>query len=154
MKALAVDTDYLIQILLNLLNIPSPSGYSDQIVHFVGEKQQRLEIEFDVTRRGAIQATLEGPGDKPHRAVAAHLDTLGAMVHGFICARHLDDKAGAALLLAVARPVRNAGLQLPVTCHFMFTIFEEVGSGFEEVGSGASSILYGGPSREAINIKT
>lgn len=147
MKALAVDTDYLIQILLNLLNIPSPFSYSDQIMHFVGEELQRLEIEFDVTRRGAIQATLEDSSDKPHRAVAAHLDTLGAMAHGFICARHLDDQAGAALLLAVVRAVRNAGLQLPSTCHFMFTIFEEF-------GSGASSIPYGGPSREAINIKT
>jgi len=55
---------------------------------------------------------------------------------GFINARHLDDKAGVAALLAVARAVRQHGLNLPVDCHLLFTISEEV-------GVGASHILHG-----------
>jgi peptidase M42 family hydrolase len=48
---------------------------------------------------------------------------------GFINSRHLDDKAGAAVLLAAIEAVRREGLELPVDCHPLFTISEEVGSG-------------------------
>jgi len=231
-----IDLDYLNAMLVTLLNIPSPSGFTDQIVHFVGEELQQLGIDYNVTRRGAIRATLPGTGrDSLDRAVAVHLDTLGAMVRrvksngrlaiapvgtwssrfaegarvtiysdngpvrgsvlplkasghaygdaidsqqsawdqvevrvdqdmfngdgrmstaiqvgdfiafdalpeigdtGFINARHLDDKAGVAIVLAVARAIREQGLEIPVDCHLIFTIFEEV-------GSGASAAVYG-----------
>jgi peptidase M42 family hydrolase len=48
---------------------------------------------------------------------------------GFVNARHLDDKAGAAILLAVAKSVSEGGLELPVDCHLLFTTTEEVGTG-------------------------
>jgi peptidase M42 family hydrolase len=55
---------------------------------------------------------------------------------GFICSRYLDDKAGVAVLLAVAREIMQRDITLPVDCHLLFTISEEV-------GSGASGILHG-----------
>jgi putative aminopeptidase FrvX len=55
---------------------------------------------------------------------------------GFVNARHLDDKAGVAILLAVARSIVENKTELPVDCHLIFTIFEEV-------GSGASAAVYG-----------
>jgi peptidase M42 family hydrolase len=233
---LTIDIDYLRQMLVSLLNIPSPSGYTDQIVHFVGRELQRLGITYNVTRRGAIRATLKGCGrNMLDRAIAAHLDTLGAMVRqvepsgrlaispvgtwssrfaegarvtvytesgpvrgtvlplkasghaygeavdaqpvgwdhveirvdydtrnldhtrktdiqvgdfvafdtlpefsadGFVNARHLDDKAGVAILLAIAKAVVDTRIALPIDCHLIFTIFEEV-------GSGASAAVYG-----------
>lgn len=236
MTPVAIDMQYLTQTLIDLLNIPSPSGFSDQIVHYVGDALKRMEIDFSVTRRGAIQACLKGSDSKLDRAICVHLDTLGAMTRmlkpngrlavapvghwssrfaeggrvtifkkngqtvrgtaiplkasghvygeqvdtqpvswdhvevrvdercmngaalkeaghavgdfiafdaapeitptGFISARHLDDKAGVALLLATARAVKAARIDLPSDCYLLFTIFEEV-------GSGASSILYG-----------
>jgi peptidase M42 family hydrolase len=236
MTPVAIDMQYLTQTLIDLLNIPSPSGFSDQIVHYVGDALKRLEIDFSVTRRGAIQACLKGSDSKLERAICVHLDTLGAMTRmlkpngrlavapvghwssrfaeggrvtifkkngqsargtavplkasghvygeqvdtqpvswdhlevrvdercmnatalkaaghavgdfiafdaapeitptGFISARHLDDKAGVALLLATAKAVKAARIDLPTDCYLLFTIFEEV-------GSGASSILYG-----------
>jgi peptidase M42 family hydrolase len=235
MKPLEIDESYLRKTLISLLNIPSPSGYTDQIVHFVGRELQELKIKFEVTRRGAIRATLPGRQSMAGRAVAVHLDTLGAMVrdlkpngrlavapvgtwssrfaegarvtvfteegpyrgtilplkasghtfaeqidtqpntwdqieirvderinqkkdlieagfnvgdyvafdaspeitgNGFVNARHLDDKAGVAVLMAVAREVALRGLVLPVSCHLLFTIAEEV-------GFGASAVLYG-----------
>lgn len=54
---------------------------------------------------------------------------------GFINSRHLDDKAGVAVLLAVAKAVKEQELSLPVDCHLLFTISEEV-------GSGASAVLH------------
>lgn len=233
MKKLEIDQDYLKSILKQLLQIPSPSGYTDSVVHFVGGELERLGIEFEVTRRGAIRANLEGEQKSPDRAIVAHLDTLGAMVrglkdngrlevapvgtwsarfaegarvtifsdqeksyrgtilplkasghvfdkeidtqpvswenleirvdvsaetkgdlnkygikigdfvaidpnteflpNGFISSRHLDNKAGVALLLAAAKAVTESKLKIPVDCHLLFTISEEVGSGASHV---------------------
>lgn len=77
---LKIDTNYMQDILLKLLNIPSPTGFTDQIVHFVGQELESLNVPFELTRRGAIRATLEGQQRSPDRATVTHLDTLGAMV--------------------------------------------------------------------------
>jgi peptidase M42 family hydrolase len=234
MKDLPIDSEYLRRLLLELLAIPSPSGYTDGVVHFVGEELERIGIGFDLTRRGAIRANLYGRVNQPDRALVAHLDTLGAIVtelkkngrvavlpignwssrfaegaratimtekfcprgtilplkasghtyaegidkqpvswenveirvdervsshedlealgigvgdfvaidpqpeateSGFIVSRHLDDKAGVACMLAAARAVIQSGAELPIDCHLLFTIFEEV-------GSGASAVLH------------
>lgn len=228
MKPVPIDTSYLLDILLKLLFTPSPSGYTDRVVHVVCEELERLEVPFELTRRGAIRATLKGESERPNKAIVAHIDTLGAMVKalkpngrlhlvpvghwnarfaegarctlftdhgqyrgtilpmkasghtfgpeidnqpggwdhvefridervgdlagllklgihvgdfiaidtapeitatGFINSRHLDDKAGAALLLAAVKAVRDAQVSLPVDCHPLFTIAEEIGSG-------------------------
>lgn len=234
-KRLAIDQEYMIGILLKLLEIPSPSGYTDRIVHFVGQELTRLGIPFDLTRRGAIRAKLSGERSAPARAIVSHLDTLGAMVknlkdngrlelvpigfwssrfaeggrvtiltdnhggkrgtvlplkasghtfndeidtqpvtwenvevrtddfcrsakelaergfqigdfvafdpnsevdNGFIVSRHLDNKAGVASLLAGVKAVVDAKVEVPIDCHVLFTISEEV-------GTGASAILHG-----------
>ncbi len=58
--------------------------------------------------------------------------------NGFICSRHLDDKAGVAAVLAATKAVVEAGknITLPMDCHLLFTISEEV-------GVGASHVLHG-----------
>jgi peptidase M42 family hydrolase len=233
-KYLEPDREYLLNLLVELLEIPSPSGFTDSIVHRVGDELKNLAIDFELTRRGAIRANLPGKVSSPDRAVVAHLDTLGAMVaalkpngrlavfpvgtwsprfaegarvsiytddgirrgtilplltsghvygdeidrqpvawsnlevridervcneaalldagfavgdfvsidsqpevsdNGFVVARHLDDKAGVAVLLAAAKAVCGAKAELPVDCHILFTISEEV-------GSGASAVLH------------
>jgi peptidase M42 family hydrolase len=223
------------KVLIDLLEMPSPTGFTDGVVHHVGEELERLGIEFELTRRGAIRATLPGRLGAPDRALVAHVDTLGALVKGrkengrlrivpigtwsarfaegarvtifadakafrgtilplkasghtfgdevdtqevswdnlelridepvgnyeeldrlginigdfiaidtrpeitdsgFINSRHLDDKAGVAALLAAAKAVKDADVLLPVDCHLLFTVSEEV-------GSGASAVLHG-----------
>jgi len=56
--------------------------------------------------------------------------------NGFICSRHLDDKAGVAAVLAAAKAIKKSGVELPMDCHLLFTVSEEV-------GVGASHILTG-----------
>ncbi|MCW5585871.1 MAG: M20/M25/M40 family metallo-hydrolase, partial [Chromatiales bacterium] len=56
--------------------------------------------------------------------------------NGFIVSRHLDDKAGAAVLLGAVKAIVDHKAPLPVDCHPLFTISEEV-------GSGASAVLHG-----------
>lgn len=234
-RKLVIDMDYVLDMLLRLLAIQSPSGYTDHISRFVAETLNGLQIPFELTRRGAIRANLVGGRHSPDRAVVSHLDTLGAMVKelkpngrlrivpighwsarfaggarvtlftdtgqyrgtilplkasghtygeeidqqpvdwdhlelrvdaiaqnaqdlaglginvgdyiaidtapevtasGFVNARHLDDKVGVACMLGAAKAVREAELPLPVDCHLLFTISEEV-------GSGASAALHG-----------
>ena len=236
MEKLAIDLDYLKDVMLRLLAVPSPSGYTDMAVHFACDELESLGIPFELTRRGAIRADIKGNGDNPHRAIVAHLDTLGAIVKnlkdngrleiapvgtwaaraaertrvtifsddekiyrgtilplkasghtfndevdtqpaawdnleirvdeishdptdlrelginvgdvvaldpspevtssGFIVSRFLDDKAGVAAAFAAIKAVREASAELPVNCHLLLTISEEV-------GVGASHVLHG-----------
>jgi peptidase M42 family hydrolase len=233
--SMELDQAYLKKLLLHFLGIHSPVGYTDPIVREVCKELDQLGISYELTRRGAIRATLAGETSLPARAVVAHLDTLGAMVadikdngrlsivplgtwsarfaegarvsifakesiyrgtilplkasghvyntevdtqpvswdnlevridaitvnlentrklgirvgdfigvdaqaeflaNGFLVARHLDDKAGVATLLAVAKCVRERRIPLPQTAYLLFTISEEV-------GIGASAVLHG-----------
>lgn len=230
-----LNSDYLLSTLLALLGIHSPTGYTDPIVRCVCHMLEELNIEFELTRRGAIRATLKGKSESPDRAVVTHLDTIGAMVkelkdngrlslvpvgtwsarfaegarvsvftddhvfrgqvlplkasghtynddvdtqpvgwsnvevrvdekvscaedltelgvnvgdfvgfdsateefpNGYICARHLDNKAGVAAVLTAAKYMVENDIELPVDLHLLFTISEEV-------GSGASAVLHG-----------
>ncbi|MGH6949097.1 MAG: osmoprotectant NAGGN system M42 family peptidase [Kiloniellales bacterium] len=232
--AIEVDLDYIRDVMLRLMEIPSPTGYTDLIVHAACDELENLEVEHELTRRGAIRATLKGNRASPDRAVVAHLDTLGAMVKGlkangrlavvpigtwsarfaegarvtvftdagtrrgtilplkasghtfgdevdsqpigwdhielrvdeicysradletlgfavgdfvavdpqaeltpagFVASRHLDNKAGVAALFGAIKATKDAGLELPVDCHPLFTIAEET-------GSGASAVLH------------
>ncbi len=75
-----IDSDYLQEMLLRLLRIHSPTGYTDPIVREICSELDDLGVSFELTRRGAIRSTLPGAKGSPDRAIIAHLDTLGAMV--------------------------------------------------------------------------
>ncbi|MCA1298528.1 osmoprotectant NAGGN system M42 family peptidase [Stappia indica] len=80
MMRLTIDTDYLSETLQALLNIPSPTGYTDTVVRFVSVELERLGLKVELTRRGAIRAIRKGARDSGARAIVSHLDTLGAQV--------------------------------------------------------------------------
>jgi len=74
------DEKRTIDLLGQLVNIPSPSGYTKTIMQFIGNYLKSAGIEYKQTNKGAIIATLEGENDTSHRLLTAHVDTLGAMV--------------------------------------------------------------------------
>jgi peptidase M42 family hydrolase len=80
MKRLEIDTVYLTDILRGLLAIPSPSGYTDEVVRYVAEQINAIGFDSVLTRRGAIRALVQGTKSKPSRAFISHVDTLGAQV--------------------------------------------------------------------------
>jgi peptidase M42 family hydrolase len=80
MRKLPIDAEYIRQTLLELLAIPSPVGFTDEVVHYTCRKLEEIGISYELTRRGAIRATLKGETDRPACAVIAHLDTIGAIV--------------------------------------------------------------------------
>lgn len=49
--------------------------------------------------------------------------------NGFIVSRHLDDKAGVAIMLAVLEALQRDAVETPVDTYWVFTIGEEVGVG-------------------------
>ncbi len=76
-----IDTNFLVDFLTRLLNIPSPTGFTQEAIDFT---QHTLEaypmLKFQHTRKGALVVTWEGRSSNAPRALTAHVDTLGAMV--------------------------------------------------------------------------
>lgn len=78
---LKIDTAYLTRVLLELLEIPSPTGRTDHVMQYVGERLLDLGLASTVTRRGAISASLPGVRRSgADRAVVVHTDTIGMVV--------------------------------------------------------------------------
>jgi len=77
-----VDVPYITRILIDLCAIPSPTGLTAEAVEYVAKELDVLGVPYRYTHKGAIVATLAGPGHvrAPVRSLAAHVDTLGAMV--------------------------------------------------------------------------
>ncbi|MCP5145225.1 MAG: osmoprotectant NAGGN system M42 family peptidase [Gammaproteobacteria bacterium] len=220
--------EYLLARLAEMLAIPCPTGFTDEIVHYICNELTALHVPFTLTRRGTIVATVAGRDSSRARAVANHLDTIGATVtaiksngrlaispvgtwssrfaeggrvsvfsgqhvirgqvlpvlasghafnqqidtlpvdwqqvelrlncpaqdrdgllamgirqgdfvafdsdpefdeSGYITARHLDNKAGAAALLSALRTLKEAAQPPAVDFYAIFTVTEEVGTG-------------------------
>lgn len=217
-----------IDLIKQLVKIPSPSGNTGNVIEFVETYFADLGVATKRNRKGALIATLPGENELEHRMLTAHVDTLGAMVKevkadgrlkidliggfhynaiegeyckietssgkiftgtilmhqtsvhvyknagkaernqanmevridakveniddvralgievgdfvsfdprvettdaGFIKSRHLDDKASVAILMHVIKRLKEEGLKLPYTTHFLISNNEEIGYG-------------------------
>ena len=72
--------DFIVNEIVTLARIPSPTGYTHLAMKYIEEEFQKLGIDYVVTRKGAVIATVKGRNNNQSRVVSAHLDTLGAMV--------------------------------------------------------------------------
>ncbi|WP_313891474.1 M42 family metallopeptidase [Psychrobacillus sp.] len=69
-----------ISLLKQLVEIPSPSGFTKEIMDFMENILKDLQVSYIRTNKGALIATIKGENDDKHRLLTAHTDTLGAMV--------------------------------------------------------------------------
>lgn len=69
-----------VSLLKQLVEIPSPSGYTKEIMDFMENILKGLQVKYTRTNKGALIATIKGEDDTKHRLLTAHTDTLGAMV--------------------------------------------------------------------------
>ena len=77
----SINQEYLIDFLVKLFNIPSPTGFAEPAVVFVEkELSQFQQLELSRTRKGALIARRKIESDLPPVALTAHVDTLGAVV--------------------------------------------------------------------------
>lgn len=79
-ERLEIDLGYLRNQLDALLQIASPTGFTDTVVRHVCAELDKLGVDYDLTRRGAIRARLPGKRAAGARAIVSHVDTLGAQV--------------------------------------------------------------------------
>lgn len=76
----SMDVQYIAKKVVELCQIPSPTGFSFQAIAYVEQELNRLGVATRRTPKGALLATLPGKDTQHHRALASHVDTLGAMV--------------------------------------------------------------------------
>jgi putative aminopeptidase FrvX len=69
-----------IQLIKELVSIPSPSGNTNEVITYVEKFLSELNVETKRNRKGGLIATLPGKDNSKHRMLTAHVDTLGAMV--------------------------------------------------------------------------
>ena len=79
-RGLIVDLRYMTDFLVNLLKIPSPTGYTEDAVGCVREVMADLKLDTRLNNKGALVASWKGKASNRPRALTAHVDTLGAMV--------------------------------------------------------------------------
>jgi len=70
----------VIDTLLELLSIESPTGHAERAIAYIRGRLNPLGLEMKETPKGSLIVTLPGENDSIHRLVTAHVDTLGAMV--------------------------------------------------------------------------
>ena len=74
------NTKNTLELLKELVSIPSPSGNTNEVISFVEKFLAELQVETKRNRKGGLIATLKGRDSNRHRMLTAHVDTLGAMV--------------------------------------------------------------------------
>ena len=72
-------TNYMVEKLVEILNIPSPSGDTEKGIAVCRGEFERLGVKTEITPKGALRATLPGKKEES-KIIAAHIDTLGGMV--------------------------------------------------------------------------
>lgn len=72
--------NWMLDVLLKLLQTPSPSGRTDAVMKLIGDILRDLDLPFTLTRRGQLVAQLPGDSPTTDRAIVVHADTIGAMV--------------------------------------------------------------------------
>jgi putative aminopeptidase FrvX len=72
--------DQIVDVIEELVKIPSPSGNTGEVIAFVERYLSQFDISVKRNHKGALIATLPGKDNKKHRMLTAHVDTLGAMV--------------------------------------------------------------------------
>lgn len=75
-----IDTAWMEQVLFDLLRIPSPTGRTDAVMQYVGERLEEMGLPFELTRRGAMLGHLDAEPGELARAIVVHTDTIGCMV--------------------------------------------------------------------------
>lgn len=76
-----IDQGYLLEILEELLRVPSPTGYTDQAVEYLeGKLAEFSKLDSKRNAKGALLVSWPGADNSSPRGLTAHVDTLGAMV--------------------------------------------------------------------------
>lgn len=72
--------DYIIKTLENIVNIPSPSGFTKEVMEYVKKEAEGFGLICQYSNRGGLLIEMAGRQNEESLLLSAHVDTLGAMV--------------------------------------------------------------------------
>lgn len=87
---------------------------------------KNIEVRIDEVVKTADDVKKLGIGVGDFVSFAPRFETSNS---GFIKSRHLDDKASVAILLQLIKDIKENGMILPYTTHFLISNNEEIGYG-------------------------
>ncbi len=73
-------TDFIVEKTTELLNIDSPTGYTEEAAAWVKGEFEKLGFDSKITNKGGVIVNLTGKDKEDGLLLEAHTDTLGAMV--------------------------------------------------------------------------
>ena len=83
-----LDRQYILDLAKEILQIPSPSGYSLEIIPRIMEEAKKYDLTFEKTKKGNL--IIHYPGASDYKVgLSVHVDTLGAMVRSITAAGDL-----------------------------------------------------------------
>lgn len=80
MPAPRLDLAATLNLLIRLLDTPSPTGFTEQAISLIEAEVRGLGLSTQRTRKGALTWEVPGSDHNRHVTFSAHVDTLGAMV--------------------------------------------------------------------------
>lgn len=75
-----IDMKYVNNLMMEILNMPSPGGDTSKATERLRKEFEAMGITVTTTNKGAIMGTIKGENDEEQKMITAHIDTLGAMV--------------------------------------------------------------------------
>lgn len=70
----------ILSILVDLLKINSPTGYTKNVIDFLANEIEEIGYETKQTPKGNLMVNVQGKDQSQTRGLSAHVDTLGLMV--------------------------------------------------------------------------
>jgi putative aminopeptidase FrvX len=75
-----INVDYTLEVLKKICTTPSPSGYTKAVMELLEKEFKSLGMEVTYNSKGGLITYFKGKNSGAVKAIAAHGDTLGAMV--------------------------------------------------------------------------
>lgn len=72
--------NYIIKTLEDIVNIPSPSGFTKEVMEYVKGQADSFGLASEYSNRGGLIINVNGKDKKDSLLLSAHVDTLGAMI--------------------------------------------------------------------------
>ncbi|HYE12497.1 MAG TPA: M42 family metallopeptidase [Patescibacteria group bacterium] len=75
-----INLEYTLEMLQMICTTPSPTGMTTEVMKMIEVEFNKLDMEVSYNNKGGLITYYKGKNHKAIKAIAAHADTLGAMV--------------------------------------------------------------------------
>ena len=78
--SIKINKEYTINLLEEIINIPSPTGYCSNVIEYIEKTANEFGCSFEKNKKGNVIIEIEGEDNSYCVGIPVHVDTLGAMV--------------------------------------------------------------------------